>query len=655
MKIFKLKLLFFCTMVVAYVHAGTPLWSIVPLLNNTTQQLEANRPTIVAYRVTNNSRRVHTLVMKAIPGVTQLSLGNLTCSNSFTLGYKQSCVLALFIRGSTLPGNITEGPVICESGNNMQCYRPDQASTLNITQGSERSNTLGGVATGLIGTVVLQNNGSDTLPLSGDGLFVFDDTIPPGSTYNVTVLTQPSGQTCTVNNGMGTMGAAPIRNVRVSCSTVTRTVGGTFSGLSSGSVTLLNNGTDPLTINNPPAAGAFQFSTPLAEGASYNISVQTQPPGLVCTVGNASGTITTSNITNVTLTCAPNTFTIGGTITGLQGSITLVNNGSETVTRTQDGAYTFPSPLANNAPYDVTVQAQPANQYCTIANSSGVVNSTVTNINVTCNPSQVSISADANGIIPVSSGSLLLTVTNSINSTAPALNVHAVLPSGWVNVTQTPCASIAPGASCQLQFSSTTPYIAQGGIVITGDNVSSIATTALAFSINGYLVFSVDSPTTASVVDTSAFPNVQWGNERQDALVGAASFTDGFSNTQLIVNDPDAGVTAAQSCYNSTRGGASTGTWYLPAICQLGTGSIPDLCPVNFPTIYTLQSLGFSIPTDVFLWSSTESYQTDPNVSPPSLNAWANYYFDAPDPYPWQVASAKTGQNAPLCTRSMPY
>jgi hypothetical protein len=45
--------------------------------------------------------------------------------------------------------------------------------------------------------------------------------------------------------------------------------------------------------------------------------VQTQPTGDTCSVTNGSGTIATSNVTNVGINCAANTLKIGGAINGL--------------------------------------------------------------------------------------------------------------------------------------------------------------------------------------------------------------------------------------------------------------------------------------------------------------------------------------------------
>jgi hypothetical protein len=81
------------------------------------------------------------------------------------------------------------------------------------------------------------------------------------------------------------------------------TVTGTVSGLSGGaSVVLKNNNTDTLTV---AANGSFTFPTALASGASYTVTVGTQPAGESCQVGNGGPAAITADVTNVTVTCAP--------------------------------------------------------------------------------------------------------------------------------------------------------------------------------------------------------------------------------------------------------------------------------------------------------------------------------------------------------------
>ena len=171
--------------------------------------------------------------------------------------------------------------------------------------------TIGGTVTGLNGTgLVLLNNGGNNLSISANGSFTFSTAIASGATYSVSVLTQPSSplQFCTVTNGSGTVGGANVTNVAVACGSA-YTIGGTVTGLSGTGLVLQNNGGNNLSIG---ANGSFTFSAAIASGATYSVSVPTQPssPTQTCTVTNGSGTVGGANVTNVAVACATNSFSI---------------------------------------------------------------------------------------------------------------------------------------------------------------------------------------------------------------------------------------------------------------------------------------------------------------------------------------------------------
>ena len=70
---------------------------------------------------------------------------------------------------------------------------------------------------------------------------------------------------------------------------------GTVTGLMGSGLVLQNNGGDDLLVT---AAGVFAFSTGLATGVSYVVTVSTQPsaPPQKCVVTNGSGTVGTANL-----------------------------------------------------------------------------------------------------------------------------------------------------------------------------------------------------------------------------------------------------------------------------------------------------------------------------------------------------------------------
>jgi len=93
--------------------------------------------------------------------------------------------------------------------------------TAAFAPGPGATYTIGGSVSGLTGTgLVLRNNGGDDLPVAANGAFTFTTAATQGSAYAVTVAVQPSGQTCAVTGGSGTVNAANVGSVQVACQAV---------------------------------------------------------------------------------------------------------------------------------------------------------------------------------------------------------------------------------------------------------------------------------------------------------------------------------------------------------------------------------------------------------------------------------------------------
>ena len=164
--------------------------------------------------------------------------------------------------------------------------------------------TIGGAIANLNGTVVLQDNGSNSYSVSGTGAstaFTFPTPVASGAAYAVTVQIQPSGQTCAVTAGGSGNASANVANVAITCVNV-YTIAGTISNLS-GKIVLQDNGGDTLTVASAGTSTPFRFATPVASGAAYAVTVLTQPVGQKCSVSGGSGTAGTTT-TPVSIACA---------------------------------------------------------------------------------------------------------------------------------------------------------------------------------------------------------------------------------------------------------------------------------------------------------------------------------------------------------------
>ncbi len=169
--------------------------------------------------------------------------------------------------------------------------------------------SVGGTVSGLTGSgLALQNNGGDTLAVAATA-FTFATELEVGFSYVVTVSTEPTGQTCTVSNGSGTISDADVTDVAVTCTDNPEplyTINGSASGLGPNSVTLQNNLTDDLVVS---ANGVFVFATALPDGSTYDVTVLTQPTGQTCDVTNGFGTINGSDVLGVDVDCVDDVVT----------------------------------------------------------------------------------------------------------------------------------------------------------------------------------------------------------------------------------------------------------------------------------------------------------------------------------------------------------
>jgi hypothetical protein len=155
---------------------------------------------------------------------------------------------------------------------------------------------VGGLLTGLRTgeTVTLQNNGADDAVLLANGLFNFPSQVLEGSSYAVSILAQPAGQTCTVTNSSGSAGSE-VSNISVSCvdNTVLTLSPDTLSGLNTSpsilgaahTLTLTNHGVATTgTLLGAVLGGSSPSSFVIESDTCVGTTLAPAPgPGHTCT------------------------------------------------------------------------------------------------------------------------------------------------------------------------------------------------------------------------------------------------------------------------------------------------------------------------------------------------------------------------------------
>jgi hypothetical protein len=170
-------------------------------------------------------------------------------------------------------------------------------------------------------------------------------------------------------------------------------VQGTVSNLKGTGLVLQVNGRYDLTV--PAGASTFRFAVSFVEGASYEVTVLTQPsdPPQVCAVKNGQGTVGSGN--DLRVECVTE-HEIAGKVQGLareglQLHLAWEGGAGEDLsvspaTPGEDAPFAFSSKVPVGASYSVTVTQDPLNLTCTVPSGgeARMDDSEVTDVNVVC-------------------------------------------------------------------------------------------------------------------------------------------------------------------------------------------------------------------------------------------------------------------------------
>jgi hypothetical protein len=434
---------------------------------------------------------------------------------------------------------------------------------------------VGGSVGGLSGSgLVLLDNGGDSLAVSASGGFTFATPVLSGTPYAVTVGTQPTTpwQTCAVTKGSGTMGNAAVSNVGVACTTNTYAVGGQVKGLAAGdSVSLTLNGGAPLTVGSNTT---FTFPTSITSGSTYAVAVSAQPsaPSQTCTVTGGNGTIAGAAVSGVVVSCSTNSFSVGGSVSGLQGTgLTLTDNGGDAITLGAGAAsFTFPTQLQSGSAFLVQIQTQPSSptQQCTITGQTGTVGAgNVTSVSVNCNTSSFSVGGTVAGLkgsgLVLANGSSTVSITGNGSfafatpvasggsyavtvQTPPSSPTQVcTVASGTGTVTNTNVGSVQVTCKTSTFSISVTVSGLQGSGLVLADN----GTDTLAVSANGTFAFAKKVASGAGyAVTVPTQPTSPW----QSCVVGS-------TGSGTVGSGPVSGITVTCSTLAYTVGGYVSG------------------------------------------------------------------------------------------------
>ena len=119
-----------------------------------------------------------------------------------------------FVEVKSVPSNVEPGGCVVNKATGRAGFNVSDVEVICTI----RKRALGGTIVGLGNASGLELvNGSDRVVVPPDTTKLTMPPVSEGFPYGVTVLKQPAGRTCTVENGSGTMPAGPFDGIVVRC------------------------------------------------------------------------------------------------------------------------------------------------------------------------------------------------------------------------------------------------------------------------------------------------------------------------------------------------------------------------------------------------------------------------------------------------------
>src|SRR3984893_13422889 len=180
-------------------------------------------------------------------------------------------------------------------------------------------------------------------------------------------------------------------------------------------------------------------------------------------------------------------YSIGGTVSGLAAgaSVTLQNNGTETLIVSPNGTFAFKTAIAATKPYLVTVSQSPTTppQTCTVSAGSGAATAAVTTVVVTCTTGTQAIGVTVNGLsgtgLVLQNGTDFLTITGATTTS----QFKAAVPYGQSYNVTVSTQPTGPAQTCTVANGSGT---STAGGAVTATLSCSLGTLSIGGSVSGY-------------------------------------------------------------------------------------------------------------------------------------------------------------------------
>ena len=393
----------------------------------------------------------------------------------------------------------------------------------------------------VLGTgLVLKLNGDHTTSIApGDTSFSFDDPIPDGSSYQISVDASPRDpwQTCDISPSSGEVSGQDITDISVECSTRRFRVGGEISGLQgSGLVVELSDG----QTYEPESSGEFFFATPILDQDDFSVSIAQQPqlPDQQCAISGNEGTIDEADYTDVSISCVTDLYMVSGEVHGLlpsdQGLVLALNGQAMGVIEGSDDSepdtFQFEPGLPTGAEFSVSVDQSPSGpiQHCSVSNGNGVIGDDVHDqVRVDCSTAGFNVGGTVSGLegegfqISLNGDQTLAINANGDFQFDSPVADHSSIE---VSIVSAPS---APSQTCE---------ITGDGGTVDGSDYDDIAINCETdqFTVGGTVVNLLGDSVRLTLNASNSIDVVSNGSEERDFVFSSVALDDGSSFTVSV-------------------------------------------------------------------------------------------------------------------------
>jgi hypothetical protein len=186
--------------------------------------------------------------------------------------------------------------------------------------------TVGGSISNLVGNGLVLSLDTQLACIASGNISSVTNSPAAGGTSQCQITATEQCCSLSSSNFMSTTNPDGTINCTVVCGIIVGRPGGTSPAAP----------TATQTVSPAANATSYTFGTAVPDGSAYTVSVVTQPsgPAQVCSVANATGTVSGANVTNADVTCTTVTHTVTATA-GPNGSVSplsqTVNDGSTAI------------------------------------------------------------------------------------------------------------------------------------------------------------------------------------------------------------------------------------------------------------------------------------------------------------------------------------